>query len=73
LIFGTNFISHYILIFLGIILLIKSLIGLLKDFASWVDFLAGTTFILLIFFSIPWIICLILGGLLVYKGIFSFL
>lgn len=83
---GIDFISGLILIFgagfsfpipiltvFGVILLIKSGIGLLRDFASWIDLLAGIIFILLIFFPIHWIICLIAGILLIQKGIFSFL
>ncbi|OGJ13359.1 hypothetical protein A3K82_00505 [Candidatus Pacearchaeota archaeon RBG_19FT_COMBO_34_9] len=72
LIFGTRFAPHTILIFFGIILLIKSLIGLLRDFASWIDLLAGIIFILAVFFQIPLIICIIAGVLLIQKSIFSF-
>ncbi len=74
LIFGAGFSFPIPLLALfGIILLIKSGIGLLKDFVSWIDFFAGIIFILLIFFQIPLIICLIAGILLIQKGIFSFL
>ena len=74
LIFGTNFkIPSLILIILGIVFLIKSGIGLLKDFASWIDLLCGTIFILLIFLSVSWIIGLITGILLIQKGVASFL
>ena len=73
LIIGAKFIPYQILIFFGIILLIKALIGLLRDFASWIDFSAGVIFILLIFFPVHWIICLIVGILLIQKGIFSFI
>ncbi len=74
LIFISGFIlPSQILIFLGAVFLIKSLIGFLKDFASWIDLVSGGIFILLIFFQVPWFICLIPGILLIQKGIFSFL
>jgi len=62
-----------IFVFFGAVFLIKSLLGFLKDFASWVDLISGVIFILLIFFTIPWFICLIFAILLIQKGIFSFL
>ncbi|MDD5012093.1 MAG: hypothetical protein PHQ66_00385 [Candidatus Nanoarchaeia archaeon] len=62
-----------ILIFLGIIFLIKSSLGFWKNFASWMDLFSGVIFILLIFFPIPWFICIIPAILLIQKGIFSFL
>jgi hypothetical protein len=62
-----------ILLVFGIILLVKAGIGLLKDFASWIDLVAGIVFILLIFFPLHWIFCLIAGALLIQKGIVSFL
>ncbi|MCL5018321.1 MAG: hypothetical protein M1416_00955 [Candidatus Pacearchaeota archaeon] len=62
-----------IFVFLGMVFLIKSLLGFLKDFASWIDLISGAIFILLIFFAVPWFICLIFAILLVQKGIFSFL
>ena len=74
LIFVTVTKPPYLLLLIpGIILLLKSGIGLLKDFASWIDLFGGVTFILLIFLPLPWIICLISGILLIQKGIFSFL
>ncbi len=60
-------------IFFGIIFLIKAGIGLLKDFASWIDFFVGVTFLLFFLFPVPWIICLIVGVLVLQKGFFSFL
>jgi hypothetical protein len=62
-----------ILIFLGIIFLLKSSLGFWKNFASWTDLLSGIIFIMFVFFPIYWIICLIFGVLLIQKGIFSFL
>jgi len=69
---GTKF-PYLILLVFGIILLIKSGIGLLRDFASWIDLIAGIVFILLIFFPVYWVFCLIAGILLIQKGIVSFL
>ncbi|MCK9596982.1 hypothetical protein M0R19_07375 [Candidatus Pacearchaeota archaeon] len=74
LIFGANNqLPSWGLYFFGIILVIKSGIGFWADFGSWIDLLSGAVFILSIFFNLPWIIGLILGLLLVQKGIFSFL
>jgi len=47
--------------------------GLLRDFASWIDLASGIILILSIFFHIPLVICIIAGILLIQKGIFSFL
>ncbi len=69
---GINF-SYFILLPIAGILLIKSLIGKLKDLGSWIDLIASILFILLIFFQVPWIICLIGGILLIQKGVMSFL
>ncbi len=74
LIFEKNLnLSTKLLLIFGIILLLKCSLGLLKDFASWIDFLSGLVFILLIIISIPWFITFILGILLIQKGVFSFL
>ncbi len=62
-----------ILIFLGVVLLAKSLVGLLKDFAGWIDLLTGITLILMIFISIPLFIKVILIILIIQKGISSLL
>ncbi len=74
LVFLSGFsLPSQLLICFGIIFFIKSGIGMLKDFASWVDFSSGILFILLIFFPIHWVICVIVGILVIQKGIFSFL
>jgi hypothetical protein len=62
-----------LLIFFGVALLIKSLIGMLKDFGSWIDFLTGIVLVLCIFVQIPVFIKIIFGILIVQKGIASFL
>ncbi|HDL75053.1 MAG TPA: hypothetical protein ENH06_01555 [bacterium] len=61
------------LIIFGATLLAKSLMGFLKDFGSWIDFLAGGILILTAFISIPLFIKIIFSGLLIQKGISSFL
>jgi len=66
-------IPFLILISLAIIFLVKAGVGLLKDFASWIDLIAGIIFFFLIFFPIYGIICLISAALLIQKGIVSFL
>ncbi|HDZ60654.1 MAG TPA: hypothetical protein ENH46_03020 [Candidatus Pacearchaeota archaeon] len=65
--------SSKVFLILGIILLAKASLGLLKDFASWVDFISGGIFILLTVVSIPSIIGIIVGILIIQKGLFSFL
>lgn len=73
LLLGTEISSLFILLLiLGVVFLIKAGIGLLKDFASWIDLFGGAIFILLMFFHVPLIICIISGLLLIQKGIFSF-
>jgi len=71
-IFASNFnVGSSILIFFGIILLAKSSLGMLQDFASWTDFLSGVSLLLMIVFPIPSFILFILGLLLLQKGFFS--
>ena len=71
---GTGIVfSKTILIFMGMLLLLKSSFGLLKDFASWIDFLCGAIFILSAFFDISIWISAIFGVLIFQKGLFSFL
>lgn len=72
-IFFINSISNQIAMIFGILLLIKSSLGFLTDFASWVDFLAGLIFITTFFVDIFHTISFIFGILLVQKGTFSFL
>jgi len=57
----------------GMILLSKSILGMLQDFASWIDLLSGIVFLLMIIFSVPVFIAVICGILLIQKGILSFL
>ncbi len=65
--------SKNLLIVFGMIMVAKSLLGFFKDFASWVDVCAGGIFLLTIIISIPQIISIIVGILVLQKGIFSFL
>ncbi|MBU4070053.1 MAG: hypothetical protein KJ646_03650 [Nanoarchaeota archaeon] len=74
LLFGAGFsLPNQMMIFFGMILLAKSCLGLLKDFASWIDFLCGLFFLISIIIAIPQAIGLILGILIIQKSIFSFL
>lgn len=77
LLFGTGLVglkvSSTFLLVLGIILMAKSLLGLLKDFASWIDFVCGGVLILASLFTLPVIICTICAAFILQKGIFSFL
>ena len=73
LIFGGANLPIQILAGFGIVLLAKSCLGFLKDFASWVDLSAGIIFLLSIIILIPGIISLIFGLLIIQKGIFSFI
>jgi len=69
---GTVF-PKTVLIFFGMLLLLKSSFGLLKDFASWIDFIGGWVFLLSILINLPIIIIIIVGLFVAQKGIFSFL
>jgi len=72
--YGMGFeIQNGILLFFSAVLIFKSMIGFLKDFASWIDFLSGMSVILTIFFPAFVIIEVIFGILVLQKGIFSFL
>ncbi|MBU2562301.1 MAG: hypothetical protein KKF68_01420 [Nanoarchaeota archaeon] len=70
---GLSFFSVKILMIFGAILLAKSSLGLLKNFASWIDFLTGLLFLISIILDVPAIISIIFGLLIIQKGIFSFL
>jgi len=61
-----------IFLVLGVILLTKSLLNLLRDFGSWIDFLSGGILMLSSIILIPPLISVILGLLLLQKGVFSF-
>ncbi len=69
---GTDLSTKILLIF-AVLLISKSFLGFLKDFASWIDFLSGILFFSLIFISLPSWISIILGLLLLQKGFFSLL
>ena len=62
-----------ILMFFGMLLLLKSSFGMLKDFASWIDFIGGLILLISNFFEVPGIIAIIIGLFVAQKGIFSFL
>lgn len=69
---GIN-IQKEILIIIAIILVIKSLIGFFKDFASWIDLTAGIILLLSNWFPFLNIIVIILSILILQKGFVSFL
>ncbi len=60
------------LVFFGVISVTKSSFGMLKDFASWIDFLAGIILGLAILVNIPAMLGIIVGIMVFQKGIFSF-
>jgi len=65
--------SFLIYLIFGILLLAKSSLGLLKDFASWFDFIAGIISLILTITNLPTILLTIPGFLVFQKGIFCFL
>ena len=69
---GTIF-PGKVLVLLGMLLLLKSSLGFLKSFASWVDFIAGLILLISNFFEVPGIIAILAGLFVAQKGIFSFL
>lgn len=60
------------LMILGILLLAKSALGLLKSFASWIDFLAGIFLLITMVANVPSFLAIIVGILIIQKGIISF-
>ena len=73
LIFGlTDKFPTNIILIIGFTFILKSLLGMLKDFTSWIDFTTGIIILLSIIFSIPSWILIILGILEIQKGVFSF-
>jgi len=71
-VFGLQqYLFHWILILGGIVFLIKSTVGMYKDFASWVDLSGGLIFFLAIFVSVPSWVSLALGIFIGQKGIYS--
>jgi len=74
LIFKLNYLfPTFILIIFGIIILIKSSLGFLKDLPSWIDLLCGITILISLIVVIPLIISIVLGVAILQKGITSFL
>lgn len=73
-VFGIiEYLPNSALAILGLILLAKSSLGMLKDFASWVDFIGGLVFFISIIISVHPIVSLIIGLCILQKGIFSFI
>lgn len=72
--FGTEmgFPKRIFFIF-AIIMIAKSSLGMLKDFASWIDAISGIIFLIMIVLPVPGVLRIIAGLLLIQKGLFSFL
>jgi len=71
--FGVwKYFPYQALVVLGVILMLKSLMGMLKDFASWIDIACGIALLLAIIVDIPIAISIILAVLIGQKGIISF-
>ena len=62
-----------LLLILGGILVIKSFLGMFKEIGSWIDIGTGIILILSALVSMPFVISLIFGILILQKGVFSFL
>jgi hypothetical protein len=69
----TGILSKQILLVFGFVFLIKSSLGFWKDFASWVDVVAGIVFLFAGWTGIPYWIGLIAGLFVLQKGAFSFI
>ena len=65
--------SAGMLMFFGVVSMTKSSFGMLRDFASWIDLLAGIILGLAILVKIPALLGIVLGILVFQKGIFRFL
>ena len=61
-----------ILISFSVIAFTKSTFGMLQDFGSWIDFSAGIILGIAILTNIPLFLSLVVGILVLQKGIFSF-
>ncbi len=74
IIFGAGVsISSGVLVFCGMVLIAKSLLGFFQDFASWVDFVSGIFLLISSVFHLPGLIAIILGIVIMQKGGISFL
>lgn len=61
-----------VLIYFSLIAFTKSTFGMLKDFGSWIDFSAGVVLGIAILINVPLFLSLVVGILVLQKGIFSF-
>jgi len=74
LIFGLyKFLPNFFIILLGVLVLLKSSLGMFKDFAGWIDFFAGVILFLTISGQVPWFACFIGGILVLQKAVVSFI
>ena len=63
---------NQMLLFFGVLIFTKSSIGMLRDFGSWIDFSAGIILGIAILVNIPLFLSLVVGFLVLQKGVFSF-
>jgi len=70
---SKELIGPQILFLFGVILILKSSLGMWKDFFSWVDLLAGVVLLLEILTPVTPIVKIIFALILLYKGAVSFL
>ena len=63
---------NQMLFFFGILIFTKASVGRLKELGSWIDFSAGFVLFLSMIITLPATISVILGVLVLQKGIFSF-
>lgn len=65
--------SNSVLLFFGIVLIIKAGFGLFKNFASWIDLFCALVIFFSMVFLVPIWINVIAGILLIQKGGVSFI
>lgn len=66
-------VPYIVAVFFGILLIAKSLLGMLKEFGGWIDLISGILMIFALIIPIPAIILIVFAFLLFQKGIISFL
>ena len=72
LIFSQNrMIPTTFFVIFGIIMILKSVMGLFRNFGSWIDLIGGLSLILSVFFILPWVMLIICSVLVLQKGIAS--
>jgi hypothetical protein len=59
--------------FFAFLLFAKCLMGMLKDFASWIDLICGILLLLSIPLILPFAVKIVASAFLIQKGLFSFI